>query len=192
MFSTFSPPNTKSAACAPSSPNTTPMPSSSPRTAQSSTAITRRKSDPMRSQKAISAGAFSFTNRPRRVTIAPSFETAHKEPFMNIYIIRHAEPDHAQRFSDRKGLARGGACSAAAFQKSLTRRITPPPSEERAPPRASPCRPSERKVEVCPWLREFDTGYKTRPNFHPTGHGLGLSSPRTLSASPCTMTPKTG
>ena len=44
-FSTFSPPNTKSAACAPSSPNTTPTPSSSPRTARSSTAITRRKSD---------------------------------------------------------------------------------------------------------------------------------------------------
>ena len=28
-----------------------------------------------------------------------------------------------------------------------------------------------KEVEVCPWLREFDTGYKTRPDFHPTGHG---------------------
>ena len=28
-----------------------------------------------------------------------------------------------------------------------------------------------KEVEVCPWLREFDAGYKTRPDFHPTGHG---------------------
>lgn len=89
---------------------------------------------------------------------------------MNIYIVRHAEPDYARDSLTEKGWREA---------ELLSRRL------ENIPGKAYYVSPLGRardtasltlskvgaQAVICPWLREFDKGYTTPPEYHP--HGLG-------------------
>ena len=89
---------------------------------------------------------------------------------MNIYIIRHAEPDY-----ERDSLTEKGWREAAL----LSHRLAKIPNAfyyasplGRAKDTASlTLKAAGKEAEVLPWLREFDQGYRTSPACHPDGLG---------------------
>lgn len=92
---------------------------------------------------------------------------------MNIYIVRHAEPDYARDTLTEKGWREA---------ELLSRRLARIPAKAyyvsplgRARDTAS-CTLQKVGAEavVCPWLREFDRGYKVPERFHPYGLGWDL------------------
>ena len=92
---------------------------------------------------------------------------------MNIYIVRHAEPDYEHDTLTEKGWREA---------ELLSRRL------ERIPRGTYYVSPLGRardtasltlqkvgaEATVCPWLREFDKGYATPEAFHPRGMGWDL------------------
>ena len=89
---------------------------------------------------------------------------------MNIYIIRHAEPDYARDSLTEKGWREAELLCRRLAKIPDASYYTSPLGRARATASLT-MQAVGKEVEVCPWLREFDTGYKTRPDFHPTGHG---------------------
>ena len=89
---------------------------------------------------------------------------------MNIYIIRHAEPDYARDSLTEKGWREAELLSRRLSKIPDASYYTSPLGRARATASLT-MQAVGKEVEVCPWLREFDTGYKTHPDFHPTGHG---------------------
>lgn len=92
---------------------------------------------------------------------------------MNIYIVRHAEPDYARDTLTEKGWREA---------ELLSRRLEKIPNGiyytsplGRARDTASlTLQKVGANAEVCPWLREFDAGYETPKVYHPTGLGWDL------------------
>lgn len=101
---------------------------------------------------------------------------------MNIYIVRHAEPDYVRDSLTEKGWREA---------ELLSRRL------EKIPGKAYYVSPLGRARDtasltlqkvgaeaiVCDWLQEFHKGYATAPEFHPQGLGWDLL-PQELAKDP--------
>ena len=89
---------------------------------------------------------------------------------MNIYIIRHAEPDYERDSLTEKGWREAEFLSRRLSKIENASYYTSPLG--RAKDTASlTLQAVGKEAEVFPWLREFDKGYTVPPEFNPKGFG---------------------
>lgn len=92
---------------------------------------------------------------------------------MNIYIVRHAEPDYEHDSLTEKGWREAELLSRRLEKIPNGTYYTSPLGRARDTASLT-LRKVGAEATVCPWLREFDAGYKTAKAFHPTGLGWDL------------------
>lgn len=92
---------------------------------------------------------------------------------MNIYIIRHAEPDYEHDSLTPKGWREAELLSCRLEKIPKGYYYVSPLGRAQATASLTLQKVGAEAV-VCPWLREFDAGYKTPEAYHPTGLGWDL------------------
>lgn len=92
---------------------------------------------------------------------------------MNLYIVRHAEPDYAHDTLTEKGWREAELLSRRLAKIPNGVYYTSPLGRARDTASLTLQKVGTR-AEVCPWLREFDAGYETPKAYHPTGLGWDL------------------
>lgn len=101
---------------------------------------------------------------------------------MNIYIIRHAEPDYDHDSLTEKGWREAELLSRRLRSIQNAFYYTSPLGRAQATASLT-LQAVGAQAEICPWLREFDVGYQTPEAFHPKGHGWDFP-PRTWTRDP--------
>ena len=92
---------------------------------------------------------------------------------MNVYIVRHAEPDYARDTLTEKGWREAELLSRRLENIPNGYYYTSPLGRARDTASLT-LQKVGAQARVCPWLREFDAGYETPAAFHPTGLGWDL------------------
>lgn len=92
---------------------------------------------------------------------------------MNVYIVRHAEPDYARDTLTEKGWREAELLSRRLENIPNGYYYTSPLGRARDTASLT-LQKVGAQAQVCPWLREFDAGYETPAAFHPTGLGWDL------------------
>lgn len=92
---------------------------------------------------------------------------------MNVYIVRHAEPDYARDTLTEKGWREAELLSRHLENIPNGYYYTSPLGRARDTASLT-LQKVGAQARVCPWLREFDAGYETPAAFHPTGLGWDL------------------
>lgn len=89
---------------------------------------------------------------------------------MNIYIVRHAEPDYARDTLTEKGWREAELLSQRLEKIPNGIYYTSPLGRARDTASLT-LQKVGAQAEVCPWLREFDVNYETPKAFHAAGLG---------------------
>ena len=92
---------------------------------------------------------------------------------MNVYIVRHAEPDYVRDTLTEKGWREAELLSRRLENIPNGYYYTSPLGRARDTASLT-LQKVGAQAQVCPWLREFDAGYETPAAFHPTGLGWDL------------------
>ena len=89
---------------------------------------------------------------------------------MNIYIIRHAEPDYEHDTLTEKGWREAELLSRRLSKIQNASYYVSPLGRARDTASLT-LKAVGREAEVCPWLREFDKGYQVSTQYNPQGFG---------------------
>ena len=92
---------------------------------------------------------------------------------MNIYIVRHAEPDYEHDTLTEKGWREAELLSRRLERIPMGTYYVSPLGRARDTASLT-LQKVGAEATVCPWLREFDKGYATPEAFHPRGMGWDL------------------
>lgn len=106
---------------------------------------------------------------------------------MNIYIIRHAEPDYERDSLTEKGWREAELLSRRLSKIENASYYTSPLGRARDTASLT-LRAVGKEAEVFPWLREFDKGYAVPPEFNPKGFGWDFP-PRLWTSEPAYYDP---
>lgn len=107
---------------------------------------------------------------------------------MNIYIIRHAEPDYEHDSLTEKGWREAELLSHRLSKIRNAFYYTSPLGRARDTASLT-LRAVGQEAEVLPWLREFDTGYTVPPVYNPKGFGWDFP-PKTWTHEPLYYDPE--
>ena len=107
---------------------------------------------------------------------------------MNIYIIRHAEPDYEHDSLTEKGWREAELLSHRLSKIRNAFYYTSPLGRARDTASLT-LRTVGQEAEVLPWLREFDTGYTVPPDYNPNGFGWDFP-PKTWTHEPLYYDPE--
>lgn len=107
---------------------------------------------------------------------------------MNIYIIRHAEPDYEHDSLTEKGWREAELLSHRLSKIRNAFYYTSPLGRARDTASLT-LRTVGQEAEVLPWLREFDTGYTVPPVYNPKGFGWDFP-PKTWTHEPLYYDPE--
>lgn len=107
---------------------------------------------------------------------------------MNIYIIRHAEPDYEHDSLTEKGWREAELLSHRLSKIQNAFYYTSPLGRARDTASLT-LRAVGQEAEVLPWLREFDTGYTVPPVYNPKGFGWDFP-PKTWTHEPLYYDPE--
>ena len=107
---------------------------------------------------------------------------------MNIYIIRHAEPDYEHDSLTEKGWREAELLSHRLSKIRKAFYYTSPLGRARDTASLT-LRAVGQEAEVLPWLREFDTGYTVPPVYNPKGFGWDFP-PKTWTHEPLYYDPE--
>ena len=106
---------------------------------------------------------------------------------MNIYIIRHAEPDYERDSLTKKGWREAELLSRRLSKIENASYYVSPLGRARDTASLT-LRAVGKEAEVFPWLREFDKGYAVPPEFNPKGFGWDFP-PRLWTSEPAYYDP---
>lgn len=107
---------------------------------------------------------------------------------MNIYIIRHAEPDYERDSLTEKGWREAEYLSRRLSKIENASYYTSPLGRARDTASLT-LKAVGKEAEVFPWLREFDKGYTVPPAFNPKGFGWDFP-PRLWTSDPTYYDPE--
>ena len=106
---------------------------------------------------------------------------------MNIYIIRHAEPDYERDSLTKKGWREAELLSRRLSKIENASYYVSPLGRARDTASLT-LKAVGKEAEVFPWLREFDKGYAVPPAFNPKGFGWDFP-PRLWTSEPAYYDP---
>ena len=106
---------------------------------------------------------------------------------MNIYIIRHAEPDYERDSLTEKGWREAELLSRRLSKIENASYYVSPLGRARDTASLT-LKAVGKEAEVFPWLREFDKGYAVPPAFNPKGFGWDFP-PRLWTSEPAYYDP---